>query len=178
MGNLTGYLGVILISNWSLQLSSLSYEWSSFWKFWQVRNLRLPFHANVKEAEVLVESSILNGEKCLRWYESSDWPRMLGWDRIPNVSSWRGRYQWLNTLRPRRNEQHFTDDIFKCIFFNENVWISIKISLKFVPNGPIKNIPALVQIMAWRRLGNKPLSEPMMVCLPTHICKGRSRIWS
>ena len=25
------------------------------------------------------------------------------------------------------------DDIFKCIFLNENVWISIKISLKFVP---------------------------------------------
>ena len=31
-----------------------------------------------------------------------------------------------NTLRPRRNEQHFADDIFKRIFFNENVWISIK----------------------------------------------------
>ena len=59
----------------------------------------------------------------------------------------------VNTLRPRRNEQHFADDIFKRIFFNENVWISIKISLKFVPKGPINNnnIPALVQIMAWRR---------------------------
>ena len=39
----------------------------------------------------------------------------------------------INTLRPRRNEQHFADDIFERIFFNENVWISIKISLKFVP---------------------------------------------
>ena len=57
----------------------------------------------------------------------------------------------LNTLRPRRNEQHFPDDIFKRIFFNENVWISMKISLKFVPKGPINNIPALVQIMDWRR---------------------------
>ena len=79
----------------------------------------------------------------------------------------------LNTLRPRRNEQHFADDIFKRIFFNENVWISIKISLKFVPKGPINNIPALVQIMAWRRSGDKPLSEPMMVSLPTHICVTR-----
>ena len=68
----------------------------------------------------------------------------------------------LSTLRPRQNEQHFTDDIFKRIFFNENVRISIKISLKFVPKGPINNIPALVQIMAWRRTGDKPLSEPMM----------------
>ena len=80
-----------------------------------------------------------------------------------------------NTLWPRRNEQHFADDIFKRIFFNENIWISIKISLKFVPKGPIKNIPALVQIMAWRRSGDKPLSEPMMVSLPTHICVTRPR---
>ena len=79
----------------------------------------------------------------------------------------------VNTLRPRRNEQHFADDIFKRIFFNENVWISIKISLKFVPKGPINNIPALVQIMAWRRWGDKPLSEPIMVSLPTHICVTR-----
>ena len=53
--------------------------------------------------------------------------------------------------------------IFKRIFFNENVWISNKISLKFIHKGPINNIPALVQIMAWGRSGDKPLSEPMMV---------------
>ena len=47
-------------------------------------------------------------------------------------------------------------------------------SLKFVPKGPIDNITALVQIMAWRRLGDKPLSEPMMVRLLTHICVTRS----
>ena len=85
------------------------------------------------------------------------------------------RYQSINvnTLRPRRNEQHFADDIFKRIFFNENVWISIKISLKFVPKGQINNIPALLQIMAWPRSGDKPLSEPMMVSLPTHTCVTR-----
>ena len=38
----------------------------------------------------------------------------------------------------------FPDDIFKCIFLNENVWIVIKISLKFVLKGPMNNIPALV----------------------------------
>ena len=53
---------------------------------------------------------------------------------------------------------------------NENIWISIKISLKFVPKCLINNIPALVQIMAWRGPGDKPLSEPLMVRLPTHIC--------
>ena len=44
-----------------------------------------------------------------------------------------------------------------------NAIISIQISLKFVPKGPIKNIPALVQIMAWRRPGDKPLSEAMTI---------------
>ena len=79
----------------------------------------------------------------------------------------------LNTLRPRQDGRHFADDIFKCLFLNENVWIPIKISLKFVPTGPINNIPAMVQIMAWRRPGDKPLSEPMVVSLPTHICVAR-----
>ena len=76
----------------------------------------------------------------------------------------------INTLRPRQNGRHFTDDTFKCIFLNENIRISIKISLKFVSKGPINSIPALVQIMAWRRPGGKSLSEPMMVRLLTHIC--------
>ena len=75
----------------------------------------------------------------------------------------------LNTLRPRQNGCRFTDNVFKCIFLNENVWISLKISLKFVPKVPINNIPALVQILAWRRSGDKPLSEPMMVSILTHI---------
>ena len=79
----------------------------------------------------------------------------------------------VDTLRPRQNGRHFADDIFKCIFSNENVWILIKISLKFVPKGPINNNPALVQIMAWRRSGDKPLFEPMMVSLLTHICVTR-----
>ena len=76
----------------------------------------------------------------------------------------------VNTLRPRQNGRHFADDIFKWISLNENVWILIKISLKFVPQGPINNITALVQIKAWRRPGDKPLSQPMKVRLQTHIC--------
>ena len=79
----------------------------------------------------------------------------------------------INTLRPRQNGRHIPDDIFKWIFLNENVLISINISLKFVPRGPINNIPTLVQVMAWRRPGDKPLSEPMMVRLLTHICVTR-----
>ena len=79
----------------------------------------------------------------------------------------------INTMRPRQNGRHFADDIFKCIFMNENVWISIETSLKFVRKCSINNITALVLVMAWRRPGDKPLSGPMMVRLPTHICVTR-----
>ena len=76
----------------------------------------------------------------------------------------------VNTLRPRHNGRCFPDDIFKCIFLTENVWILNTISLKFVRKGPKSNNPELVQIMAWRRPGDKPLSEPMMVRFPMHLC--------
>ena len=80
-----------------------------------------------------------------------------------------------SALRPRQNGRHFANDAFRRIFLNESVRISIDISLKFGPKGPIDNIPALVQIMAWFQQGDKPLSEPMMVTLSTHICITRSQ---
>ena len=87
------------------------------------------------------------------------------------------RFTSINTLRPRQNGRHFADDTFNRIFVNENVRISIEFSLKF-PKGPINNIPALVQIMAWRRPGDKPLSEPMLVRSLTHICVTRPEwVW-
>ena len=94
------------------------------------------------------------------------------------LSKWLKCFIWherVNTLRPRQNGHYFADDIFKGILLNENVLISIKISLKFILKGPINNIAALVQVMAWRRPGDKPLSEPMMVSLLMHICVTRSQ---
>ena len=67
--------------------------------------------------------------------------------------------QWVNSFLPRQNGRHFADDICKSIFMNEKFCIFIKISLKFVPKGPIDNNPALVQIMAWHGIGDKPLFE-------------------
>ena len=69
---------------------------------------------------------------------------------IKNIINPRNDPQWhKSTLRPRQNGRRFADDIFKCIFFNENVKRLIEISLRCTPKGPINNIPALVQIMAW-----------------------------
>ena len=74
-------------------------------------------------------------------------------------------YAALNTLRPRQDGRHFPDDIFKRIFLKENISISIKVSLNFVPKGRINNIWALILIMTWRRPGDKPLSERMYASL-------------
>ena len=86
--------------------------------------------------------------------------------------SWLSEYSTptLSTLRPRQDGHNFTDDIFKCIFLNENVSISLKLSLNFYRNN---TFPALIQIMAWRRPGDKPLSEPMIVSWQTHVCVTR-----
>ena len=67
-----------------------------------------------------------------------------------------------NSFTPGPNGRHFTDDIFGRTFMNKKFRILIKISLKVVPEGPIDNKPALVWIMALRRLSDKPLSESML----------------
>ena len=91
-------------------------------------------------------------------------------DNVSDTEQDKGTTRWtslvihnicVNTLRPRQDGRHFPDDIFKCIFLNENVWISLTISLRCVRKVRINNIPSLVQIMAWRRPGDKPLSEPI-----------------
>ena len=73
-------------------------------------------------------------------------------------------------LRSRQNGRQFLNDLFFQFYFeNENIWISIKISLKFIPKGPVNNIPAMVYMMTWRRPGDKSLSEPMVSNLLWHL---------
>ena len=114
------------------------------------------------DMEVTFVNIVVSRENSSGWF----WPTI-------HTKASGGEIRLINTLWPRQNGRNFADDIFKWIFLNENVWIPIKIWLKFVPQGPINNIPALVQIMAWRQPGDKPLSGPMMVRLPTQICVTR-----
>ena len=74
--------------------------------------------------------------------------QLTGWVIISSV----------NTLKPKQDGRHFPDDILEWILVNENLWISNKVSLDFIPRDPINNIPALFTIMAWHRPGDKPLS--------------------
>ena len=55
-------------------------------------------------------------------------------------------------MRTRQNGCHFADDVFKCIFLNEDIWISLKISLKFVPKARINQIPTLVSLGDWKNI--------------------------
>ena len=78
---------------------------------------------------------------------------------------------WVQLTRWGRDKMAaISQNTLKRIFLTENVSISIKISLKFVRKGSVNNIAALFQIMAWRLPEDKPLSEPMVASLPTHIC--------
>ena len=79
----------------------------------------------------------------------------------------------INTLRPRQYGR-----LFQTTFSNAFSWMKMyKFRLRFhwnlFPKGPINHIPTLVQIMAWRRPGDKLLSESMMVSLLAHICVTR-----
>ena len=63
------------------------------------------------------------------------------------------------TSPSEQNCHHFADDIASCIFMDNKIRILIQISLNFVPEGPINNNPALVQVMAWHRTGDRSLFE-------------------
>ena len=97
--------------------------------------------------------------------EKSSLVQVLAWHHLRQQA-----IAWANVNTLRQNGYHFRDIIFKCIVLNEYMFILMKISLIFVPKGPINNILALVQIMAWCRPGDKPLSESLMVSLLIHIC--------
>ena len=85
-----------------------------------------------------------NAENVSIWWRHNVYNTLCSF--LMNLLSWSSCHQSLNRLRSRQNCRSFSDDIFNCIFLNENVWISLKVSLKFVFKVRIRNIPALVQI--------------------------------
>ena len=80
------------------------------------------------------------------------WPNLISL-KYKKISLFLPYWLHITTFRRRQNGRHFSVDIFKWISFNENVWILIKLSLKFVTKGPIYNNPTLVLIMACCRPG-------------------------
>ena len=111
--------------------------------------------ANVKIHHYVNQSALLT-ISTMNIHNSSNWIQLLlthwGWDKMAAISqtTFSSAFSWMKTFD-----------------------FPLNFLLKFVPTRLINNIPALGQIMAWRRSGDKPLSETMMVILPTHICVTR-----
>ena len=73
-------------------------------------------------------------------------------------------YWWfLNKLRPRQNDWHFAEDIFRIIFRGENIWIAITIWRKFIPKRSIDNTSGLVKVRPQRRIGGKLLRDTVQL---------------
>ena len=85
------------------------------------------------------------------------------------------KFTSVNSSPPGQNSPHFPDDISRCLFGEWKILYFIKISLKFVPKGPIDNKPALVQIMDRPWIGTRPFSEPTLTDSLTHVCGTRGR---
>ena len=130
-------------------------NWGGLWNFRAVPKI----YFRISELQYSVKSGSKTSYHLVKYPQKKDWPQLVIHLALLLL---------INTLRSIQNGRLFADDNFTGIFLNENVWISLKISLKFVPGVRINNIPSLVQIMAWRRRGDKPLSEPMVVSFLTH----------
>ena len=108
------------------------------------------------------------------WSDSRDVIYQVHW--LYFINGWECMWRWWpNTSRPIQDGHYFSDDILKWIFSNENLWISIEISLKLVPRAQL-NIPALVQIMVWHRPGDRPLFEAMIVYWRIHAPLGLNEL--
>ena len=137
--------------------------------FWKKKSINFVGLGPIDRKSAIVQIMVWR-----RFYTKPEWlPETMMIHFIVHI--YISNFQCVYTLRPRQNGRHFADDIFKCIFLNENVWIAINISLKILPKGSINNTLALAQMMAWRRPGDKPLSETMVVRLRTHIGVTRPR---
>ena len=138
-------------------------KWEPFCRWASVLGDLFHFMEQGHKVEIKNTEKTLYGRQCPSYCLISKCKKYISVSVVDSLTHW-GRDKMAAI---------FSDDILKWIFLNENVWISINISLKFFPRGPINNIPTLVQVMAWHRPGDKPLSVPMMVRLPTHICVTR-----
>ena len=96
------------------------------------------------------------------WYEKE----CLSW--IPNNKTYfvlpHPHEIWYELISPWTKWQPFRrgDDVFICIFMNEKFCNLTGISRKFVPKCPIDSKSVLIQVMTWRRAGDKPLPESVV----------------
>ena len=120
------------------------------WLIFSGWNFRIAV-SRVNVLSVLIQISLKFISRCLIGTKSA----------LVHEMAW--HWTWpVNSYLPDKMAAILADDNFKCIFLNENDRIQIQIPLKFVPGNLIDNKPALLQVMAWRWTGDKPLPKPML----------------
>ena len=122
-----------------------------FWKLW----VKLLHHTGSVSGNLFYAGYLLNSPLSELWIVGEIWG-------IPPFIWYQCNVRWLNALRPQQNGCHSADDILKLIFVNENIGILIKNPQKLFTYSPVGKKPALVQVMAWHWIGDKPLSDSMM----------------
>ena len=75
------------------------------------------------------------------WYHTDAHDDEILWQPFPHGQK---HISVFKSSPPEQNVRLLADNIFRCIFVNENCSILIEISLKYVSKGPIDNNPALV----------------------------------
>ena len=127
-------------------------------RMYVIFEISYPFRTKKSGAHIEARWSIYTSVTCVIIRSGNNWSLRQYPNQCWVIVTWTISFFYIKThwflfttLRPKQHGRHFADDTFKHIFLNENVGISIKISPKFIHKGPINNIPALVQIMAWRR---------------------------
>ena len=140
---------------WDQKQIKLPYCWGYILKCVSLEYIRMPITSFMSSRYTILRTQYIQNDCCtLRHYIcqsiSSSALRILKWDFMMRMYA--DTKLTIDTLRPRQNCRHFADDIFKRTFLNENIWISTKFLLKFVPKCPFQNSIALVQKMAWRRI--------------------------
>ena len=148
---------LIMGSDFWSPIMLLFHWWSNFAvsQFWKVINILVWIPWLEFQCECQPVLNVITHGNVKTFWPSSCWIWFLNFNHGHVVLI-------INSSPPGLNGCHFADDTLKCIFMNEKFFILIRISLKFVPEGLINSKSALVQVMAWRRTGNKPLPEPML----------------
>ena len=153
--------------SWHIKVET---KWATFYRYFQMHSLKvkLLYYNSIQISLKFVPKCPIDFKSVLSlvmaWYRTDEkplsfWTNIIWWaSQLKHISITRP----VNILRLKQNGCHFPDDILKWISLNENVWISMKNTLKFVPKDLINNIPALVQINCWCWAGNNPLPELMI----------------
>ena len=147
--------------------TEMSSFWWNFhhWLHWKLSKWQLPVQPVIKISSKWRHFRFSEGPKSID-------PTMTKLTS-PHLNKW-GQMNafWVVVYLSHWDRDNLTT-ISQTIFSNAFCWMIIQISLKFIPKGPIDNMPALIQILAWRRMATSHYLNQWWPSLLTHVCVTR-----